>query len=138
MAKRPTAPARPAKAKAVPAAKAAVPSVLQAGPVPAAAADAVATAAASEGGALPPSTHTESAQPAPAGQPPVPEAEANDDGSADAGTAALSPPDAAEIRTYPVRSPLKRDGRRYAIGGTIDLTEAEAETLVALGVLGEA
>jgi len=54
-----------------------------------------------------------------------------------AGTAS-PPPDAAETRAYPVRSPLKRDGLRYAAGETIDLTEAEAETLVALGVLGEA
>jgi len=48
----------------------------------------------------------------------------------------------APIRlSYPVLSPLRRDGTRYSPddpeASTIELTEAEAETLIAIGVLGE-
>lgn len=50
-------------------------------------------------------------------------------------------PDEPVRRTYPVLSPLRRDHRLYRpddpAADTIELTEAEAETLVALGVLGE-
>ncbi|CAA0086921.1 Uncharacterised protein [Starkeya nomas] len=50
-------------------------------------------------------------------------------------------PDEPIRLTYPVLSPLRRDGQRYSPDdpdtNTIELTEAEAETLIAIGVLGE-
>lgn len=52
------------------------------------------------------------------------------------------PPEAPARHVYPVRSPLKHGGARYRPDdpetGTITLTEAEAEALQAIGVLGEA
>ena len=60
--------------------------------------------------------------------------------SASPGPAGASPvpPDHQPERTYPVLSPLRHDGQLYAEGDTIALTESAAETLIALGVLGEA
>ncbi|HEY9212066.1 MAG TPA: hypothetical protein VIQ29_04335 [Ancylobacter sp.] len=61
----------------------------------------------------------------------------------DAGSAnsAETPPDFPIRLTYPVLSPLRHSARRYAPGDpetdTIELTEAEAETLLAIGVLGD-
>ncbi|MCJ8142962.1 hypothetical protein MKI84_08535 [Ancylobacter sp. A5.8] len=50
-------------------------------------------------------------------------------------------PDAPIRLTYQVRSPLRHDRRRYSPddpdSNTIELTEAEAETLIAIGVLGD-
>lgn len=44
-------------------------------------------------------------------------------------------------RAHPVLSPLKHDGRLYGPdvedGATVRMTDAEAEVLIALGVLGE-
>lgn len=60
-------------------------------------------------------------------------------GPADDGPAAE--PGGPIRRNYPVRSPLRHDRRRYSPddpeANAIDLTEAEAETLIAIGVLGE-
>lgn len=57
----------------------------------------------------------------------------------EAGPTTAFPPDPAETATlsYRVLSPLKWRGRRREIGETALLTEAEAETLVAIGVLAE-
>lgn len=41
----------------------------------------------------------------------------------------------AETKTYTVKSPLKHSGESFADGDTIDLTAAEAESLVAAGVI---
>ncbi|MDR6952673.1 hypothetical protein J2X65_002032 [Ancylobacter sp. 3268] len=53
----------------------------------------------------------------------------------------LAPPDAPAVHFYPVLSPLRHNRRSYRPdvpeANTIELTEAEAETLVAIGVLGE-
>lgn len=50
-------------------------------------------------------------------------------------------PDEPELIVYPVRSPLRHNRLRYSPDDprarTIPLTEAEAETLIAIGVLGE-
>lgn len=50
-------------------------------------------------------------------------------------------PDEPIRLTYPILSPLRRDGQRYSPDdpdtNTIELTEAEAEKLIAIGVLGE-
>lgn len=56
-----------------------------------------------------------------------------------AGSTAASPPDPSDVaeRDYAVLSPLKWERRRREIGATVRMTEAEAETLVAIGVLGE-
>lgn len=51
-------------------------------------------------------------------------------------------PDAPVLRAYAVRAPLKHDGVRYRPDDpqtcTIRLSEAQAEVLQAIGVLGEA
>ena len=47
-------------------------------------------------------------------------------------------PNEAPVLSYPVRSPLRFDGQRFREGDTVEMTEAQAETLIALGVLGEA
>lgn len=50
-------------------------------------------------------------------------------------------PDEPIRLTYPVLSPLRRDGQRYSPddpeANSIELTEAEADTLIAIGVLGD-
>lgn len=48
--------------------------------------------------------------------------------------ASLSAPN---LTSYVVKSPIKHDGRRHEIGDTVRMTEADAETLIALGILGE-
>ena len=52
---------------------------------------------------------------------------------------AAAVPDPASVaeHSYTVLSPLKWRRRRREIGETVAMTEAQAETLVALGVLGE-
>lgn len=61
--------------------------------------------------------------------------------SPEAAPAPANPPDAHPLRTYLVRSPLRHNGRRYRPddpdANTVNLTEAEADTLVAIGVLGK-
>lgn len=49
-------------------------------------------------------------------------------------------PNAAETekKTFSVKSPLKHDGVNYVEGDEVDLTDAEAETLEAIGVIGPA
>lgn len=42
-----------------------------------------------------------------------------------------------ETRLYPVLSKLKHNGKRYTESDVVEMTEAQAETLQALGVLGE-
>lgn len=46
------------------------------------------------------------------------------------------------LKRYPVLSPLKKDGKRYAPedkrANTVQLTDEEAASLQALGVVGEA
>lgn len=57
----------------------------------------------------------------------------------EAGPTTASPSDPAETapHAYRVLSPLKWRGRRREIGETVVLSEAEAEMLVAIGVLAE-
>ncbi|KZL05522.1 hypothetical protein [Pseudovibrio sp. Ad26] len=43
-----------------------------------------------------------------------------------------------ETNTYPVLAALRHNGTRYEPGDTVDMTEAQAETLQALGILSEA
>lgn len=64
---------------------------------------------------------------------------AADGAGGEAGPTTASPPDPAETvpNAYRVLSPLKWRGRRREIGETVVLIEAEAETLVAIGVLAE-
>ncbi|MFG1409506.1 hypothetical protein V5G24_00200 [Xanthobacter sp. VTT E-85241] len=57
--------------------------------------------------------------------------------------APLAPaPDQPVLLLYPVRSPLKHGGRRYRPddpeAATVEMTEGEAEALIAIGVLGDA
>jgi len=57
----------------------------------------------------------------------------------EAGPTTASPPDPSEVaeRDYAVLSPLKWRRQRREIGATVRMTDAEAETLVAIGVLAE-
>lgn len=77
---------------------------------------------------------------------PAPEAAAADTAQAliaeaQAARAASPVPDEPELVVYPVLSPLRHNGLRYSPddpqANTIPLTEAEAEPLLAIGVLGE-
>ena len=57
-------------------------------------------------------------------------------------SASPTPPNHQPEFTYPVLSPLRHNGRHYGPGeedgATVVMTEAQAETLIAIGVLGEA
>ncbi len=42
-----------------------------------------------------------------------------------------------ETKLYPILSKIRHNGKRYSEGESVEMTEAQAETLQALGVLGE-
>ncbi|SDQ17455.1 hypothetical protein [Pseudovibrio sp. Tun.PSC04-5.I4] len=42
-----------------------------------------------------------------------------------------------ETKTYPVLAALRHNGTRHEPGDSVEMTEAQAETLQALGILGE-
>ncbi|SDR15612.1 hypothetical protein [Pseudovibrio sp. Tun.PSC04-5.I4] len=44
----------------------------------------------------------------------------------------------SETKNYPVLAGLRHNGKRYEPGESVEMTEAQAETLQALGILSEA
>lgn len=46
--------------------------------------------------------------------------------------------DASPVHTYPVLGPLRHDGEFYEAGDSVEMTEAQAASLIEGGTLGKA